>query len=74
MSAHPRLQWRRRLRTWLIALGFAALLAYTWWSESRPAPAAEQGVLQDLLAVSALQAQFNADAGHPRLILLLAPT
>ena len=74
MNDHPIVQWLRRQRLWLIAVGFVALLGYTWWAESRPAPAAEQGVLQELRAVGDLRAQFNADAGRPRLILLLAPT
>ena len=30
--------------------------------------------LQDLQAVGDLQSRFNADAGHPRLMLLISPT
>lgn len=36
--------------------------------------AGPQASLVDLTSVDQLQARFNADAGHPRLMLLFSPT
>jgi hypothetical protein len=42
--------------------------------ETRPRIAPGQEPLTDILKIQSLRAQFNQDAGHTRLILLVAPT
>jgi hypothetical protein len=66
-------RWLYRHRTWLVLLGLAALLGYTLWADAqRVPPSPEQ--LADLANLDDLRSQFNRDAEHPRLILLLSPT
>jgi hypothetical protein len=65
--------WLKRYRLWLVLLGLAALVGYTLWSDTQRVPVTQEqlGNIQDL---DQLRTQFNRDAGHPRLILLLSPT
>jgi hypothetical protein len=49
------------------------LVAYRETSVPGFAPRPASG-LQDLSSVSNLQARFDQDAGHPRLLLLISPT
>jgi hypothetical protein len=67
------MNWLKRYRLWLVLLGLAALLGYTLWSDAQRVPATEEQ-LSNVESLDDLRAQFNQDAGHPRLILLLSPT
>jgi hypothetical protein len=65
--------WLKRYRLWLVLLGLSALVGYTLWADAQRVPATEAR-LSNIESPDDLQAQFNQDAGHPRLILLLSPT
>ena len=61
----------------LRAVGVATALTLTLLGTACSAPITEAvaaGELEDLGSVEDLAAEFNRDAGEPRLILLLSPT
>jgi len=60
----------------LLALAAGVVLASgaARWLDSTSAHAQATAALVDLKGAADLRAQFNADQGNPRLILLLSPT
>ena len=69
---------RRRLRSTLgrtlLAAGVALVSGALPWRDSGPAHAEAAAALIDLRSAADLRAQFNADSGTARLVLLLSPT
>lgn len=59
------------LRSTLVALLASLLLSACTFERASMGPAP---TLHNLTKVSQLQAAFNQDRGHPRLIVLLSPT
>ena len=71
-------QFRRRptLSRAVLAMtaGLALVSGALRWRDSVSAHAEAAPALVDLTSAADLRAQFNADQGQPRLILLLSPT
>ena len=60
--------------TWARAAGLRAVLAVLLLSFGVAGCRREPPTLHELSGLDALKAQFNADAGKPRVVLLLSPT
>ena len=63
------------MRVWLVVAALSAiLLAGCSGSEQSSTVASEPGKVTELTSVDTLKVTFDADAGKPRLLLLLSPT
>lgn len=62
------------MRAWLVVAALSALLVAGCTGAERSTSASGAGKVTELKSVETLKTSFNADAGKPRLLLLLSPT
>jgi hypothetical protein len=73
-AAGPLRRRRRRMLGFLTVCLLVFLLVAGWLYVFAPVSAPPGVTLADLHGVGDLQAQFNADRGQPRLVVIFSPT